>query len=762
LNFSPIQFDDREIQAGRIPYGHDGAQVLRDLREGHRSTHVIRREGADTILSVAVAPGSTVLGEPTMVRLSEHQGLAADLIQNALLNLLADLGRTSRRYNPIQVLSQRDLLRVVCPAGMEPPDWLSAPILYEVAIRPVDFSNGERFIAAILRIRTTRVIRRTAWELLSDGMRLQGVYVGRPIPSNDPRIAPGFEVLGCVRSVAGSQLLLTDSRDGIEIVEAAEALPMNDLFNDCLRHVFEDHAPEIAGALERERADLRQGPAQLNRVEAVLKRLQARQYEMVPGVPFIFRSLLDDSMREFPAFVSATRPIYVFDGTGTKTHRSHDRGLNIHGPYTANVGSMAPPNICVVCQRSRKMVVEQFLQKLFFEGVVLQRSGDGKRFANYFERAFCSKYLLGAPNVEYFLADGGSAEDYHVACQGALAKHGNGRRWDVALLQIEEAFHDLSTDRNPYITSKASFQSLQIPVQAFEIETTRKGQSQLSCCLNNIGLAMYAKLGAIPWLIKAKSSGFHELVIGLGCADVGVGRFGRRERSVGVTTVFSGDGNYHLYNTTKAVSADRYREALLNNLRASIDSVRSGMNWRPGDQVLLVFHAKFKHFSAEEIRAVADLIAEFGEYDVRHAFLHVHEQHPFMIFDTGEDGAWDGERRCAKGRYAPARGRYLRLGAREVLLSLTGPKETKRPEDGTPQPLLLSLHRDSSFTDVGYLTEQVFAFSWHSWRTFLPVSLPITVQYPNLIANSLGRLSRLPWWNPDVMLGQIGKGLWFL
>src|SRR5262249_51520610 len=149
-------------------------------------------------------------GEPATIPLSEHLGLAAELIRNALLNRLADLGRTSRGYNPIQVVSERDLLRFCCPAGVEPPDWLGVRILYEVAIRPLCFANGKRLIAAILKVRTTRLIQRTASELLTDGLSLQGAYVGRLIPRNDPRIVPGFEVLGCVRSVAGSQLRLTD------------------------------------------------------------------------------------------------------------------------------------------------------------------------------------------------------------------------------------------------------------------------------------------------------------------------------------------------------------------------------------------------------------------------------------------------------------------------------------------------------------------------------------------------------------------------
>jgi hypothetical protein len=277
-----------------------------------------------------------------------------------------------------------------------------------------------------------------------------------------------------------------------------------------------------------------------------------------------------------------------------------------------------------------------------------------------------------------------------------------------------------------------------------------------------MGLAIYAKLGGIPWLMRARSIDAHELVIGLGSAEVGEGRLGKRERFVGITNIFGGDGNYYLSNLSKAVSFVKYKDALRKTLRGAIENVRTGMNWHGGDRVRLVFHTKFKYFSNEEVQAVSDVIGDFGEYDVRHAFLHVSERHPYMLFDTTQTGALDFETHRVKGIYAPERGRYLQVGNRDVLLSLTGPREIKRPEDGIPTPLLLTLHPHSSFTDMSYLSEQVYAFACHSWRTFLPISLPVTIQYSNLIADSLGKLSRLDRWNPDVMLGQIGKRPWFL
>jgi hypothetical protein len=758
LNFSPIQFDDCEISVGRLPYGKEGEQVLQQLRDEHNGTHVFRREGRgpDSIVAVSVNATAPLIGESETIRLTEHLGLAAALIRNALLNRLADLGGTSRAYEPIEVISRKDLLRISCPQGIVPPDWLGVRILYEVAIRPIYFVKREHFIAAVLKVRTTRLIDRTAAELLRDGLCLNGVYVGKRVSRNDPRIGPKFELLGCVRSVDGARLRLTDSRDGIETVDASEVWPAKDLFGDCLSHVFKDRAPEIAEALECQRAALRQGPAQLGLITRVVESLRERQYEMLPGAPFTFGPFLDSSTRAFPKLVEAPRPEFVFDETGSRTAKWHDGGLNRYGPYTASVQTLAPPRICVICQSSRRAQVDRFIRTFFFNGVQSKPPND------YFAKGLCRKYALETVHYEYFLADGNSADAYHKACQEALEKHGEGQKWDLALVQIEEGFRQLQPESNPYFVAKLSFQSLQILVQEFEIETIQKWGSPLGFCLNNMGLATYAKLGGIPWLLKWKSIGAHELVIGIGSAEVGEGRLGKRERFVGITTIFGGDGTYHLCNVSRAVSKDKYQESLRKTLRDAILSVEAGMNWQQGDRVLLVFHAKFKHFSREEVQAVADLISEFGKYDIKYAFLHLDEQHPYMAFDTSVDGVKDFETRRIKGQYALERGRYLLLGNRAALLFLTGPKQVKAPEDGTPRPLFLSLHPDSSFTDMAYLTEQVFAFACHSWRTFLPVSLPVTIKYSSLIADSLGKLSRLDRWNPDVMLDRIGKTLWFL
>ena len=144
--------------------------------------------------------------------------------------------------------------------------------------------------------------------------------------------------------------------------------------------------------------------------------------------------------------------------------------------------------------------------------------------------------------------------------------------------------------------------------------------------------ATYAKLGGTPWLLKARASTDHELVFGLGSHTRKEGRRGSGERVVGITTVFSSQGNYLLDARTAAVPFDRYPETLRATLVEAIERVRKDEAWRTGDTVRLVFHAftQLRHGTAN---AVIDAVASMGLAGVKFAFLHVVEDHPFTLFD---------------------------------------------------------------------------------------------------------------------------------
>lgn len=478
---------------------------------------------------------------------------------------------------------------------------------------------------------------------------------------------------------------------------------------------------------------------------------------MIPGVPFAINSFLSEqSEAKFPSIQYAPKTVYIFDPTGTHTDTWHERGLDNYGPYTASSFTPSQPRICIVCQKNRKGEIEQFLHK-FFNGINISVKGRAP-----FAKGFARKYLLEGFSTEFFLTEDSSADAYHRAVRQAIAQQGEqGIKWDLAMVQIDEHFHKLHGEDNPYCLTKADFLAQQIPVQEFEMETVVLSDNQLVYVLNNMALATYAKLNGIPWLIKANPTIAHELVIGLGSAYIGEGRLSKKERVVGITTVFTGDGNYWLSNLSEAVPIDSFADTLLSSLRGTINKIKHDLNWQQREHIRLVFHA-FKPLKYAEIDAIKSLMKELGDYDVEFAFLHIVQDHPYVLFDEEQTGIQDYQTRTMKGIFAPIRGLFFRLSSNEVLISLTGAREVKRPQDGMPRPVLLRLHRDSSFHDTTYLARQVYHFSNHSWRSFFPAPMPVTILYSELIAKMLGQLAMIPRWNPDAMLGRIGRTRWFL
>lgn len=717
LNLSPVQFDDAEVRIGVFDY--QDRELLQNLRRAYNETHVFLREGSQ-ILSVPFVPGAEDVGDRfDTLQLKRNLRLCAALVRNALLNHLHKIRRPVYRYSPLRFVAtgpQNNLLAKSLPRQLGCLHWLSVHPLFVADARVFHFDRQSPFVGIAFEVRTTRRIALSCRELLAENFSPIDLYVGRMVPHPDARIQPHLELLGRVQRIDDALLLLTDARPEMTSINASDAVlePRLGAFDRCLTHVFGDQTERVKAALEVELTALRSGPTCLQKLRETAIYFAKVHLELVPGVAVEIAPLLSSDSRAFPPLDTASQPVYVFEPTGAHTDTWNDRGLKRYGPYTAQTFDKNRPRICVICQATSKGQVEQFLHK-FFRGIPAHRNRQAP-----FEQGLVRKYLLEDVSTEFFVADDDTTAAYQRAMQKAITRQGDlNTRWDMALVQIEERFHGLHGEANPYLLTKMGFLTYQIPVQEFTLETMTLPDGQLGYALNNMALATYAKLGGIPWLIKASPTITHELVIGLGSASVGEGRLGNRKRVAGITTVFSGDGNYWLSNLTHSVPLAEYKEALLDSLRTTITKLRQSMNWQPRDHVRLVFHA-FKPFKDTEAQAVKDLMTELGDYDIDYAFLHVIEHHPYVLFDEMQPGVPGYRAQARKGVLAPHRGRYLRLSRHEVLLILTGPRDVKRPEDGMPRPVLLRLHRTSSFKDMTYLARQVFSFACHSWRSFSP------------------------------------------
>jgi hypothetical protein len=760
LNIAPVVFDDAEVRVGLLPY-ESGEQLAR-LRLAHGATHIFRRIGGTRIEAVAFVVGAPDVGDSfKRVRIKRELLLAAALMRNALIGHLHALPRRVFDFRPVTFLadeSKENLLKKALPTGAACPDWLSVCPMYEADVRVYHFDGQEPFVGMALNVFTRRRNTRTCQGLLADGFRVEGYYVCRQLPSSDRRIQPRIRLAGRVERVESGSLFLSDHRPDEDTIDAADAYIESAAFEALVRHALGGHAAAALERLDGLLTAFGTGPSRLERLRAICRYFCDLRLEIAPGVTCHATSYLSqtDNAR-FPRIDKAPPVVYVFDSSGSKTDSWHERGVDKFGPYSAPTFTPTRPRICVVCQRDHKGRIEQFVKK-FLRGVTSPGTG-----RTPFAKGFIRKYDLEDASTDFYETDGASVSAYRKAVYRAVVgQTEQGIRYELALVETEERFHSLRGAENPYLVTKAEFMGHQIPVQEFEIETTEIPDRRLQYVLNNMALATYAKLGGVPWLIRAQPPIAHELVIGIGSARVGDGRLGESQRVVGITTVFSGDGNYCVSTLSRAVQYEDYAAELLTSLKNTFGRLSKGMGWQPKEHVRLVFHA-FKPLKEAEEDAVKALIKSLGNYDVEYAFLHVVEDHPILLFDETQKGerAIEGGQGM-KGVYAPERGRFLRLSRHEVLITLTGPREVKKASDGMPRPVLLRLGRGSTFNDMTYLTRQVNTFACHSWRSYFPSPLPVTILYSELIARLLGNLSTLPQWNPSLMLGRIGEGRWFL
>jgi hypothetical protein len=760
LNIAPVEFADCEIEVGVLPY--EGQEQLAQLRAVHDPTHVFRRDSATEILAVPYVTGAPRIGDTfRKVRLGENLDLCAALVRNALVNTLHRMPRKVFRHRPVVFLSDEakdNFLKECVPAGTPCPNWLAVVPLYEVEVRVYHFEDKEPFVGFCLNVRTRKFIDRPCRELMAEGFPLVGHYVGPKAESSDSRLQSCFCLQGRVQAVEGNNLVLDDCRQGEDRLDAGEAFlePKWRAFDAVVKHVFKKQAQTILNGLAGKLATHRHGPERLKKLRAICAHFNKNPLTVVPGVSCRPLQLLaQGSDPAFPVIEQPPPVVYVFDQAGEKSGANRDQGIDDFGPYTAKTLSPSKPRFCVICQSGHKGRVEQFVRK-FLEGITIH--GQGR---NPFGKGFIRKYAFKDVLLVFFEAGDSSVATYRRAINNALvAQRDQGITFNLALVETEERFKQLHGGSNPYLVCKAEFMGHQIPVQGFKFDTAQLPDSRLQYALNNMGLATYAKLNGVPWVIKVHKPIAHELVIGLGSANIGEGRLGGRERLVGITTVFTSDGLYCVSNLSQAVPFGDYEAEVLASLNRTIQHLARTMNWQEREHVRLVFHA-FKPFRRAEEDAVKELMKSLGNYSVDYAFLHVVEQHPQMLFDEQQQG-----RSCGaagkKGVFAAQRGLHLRLSEREVLLALKGPNEVKRPVDGIPKPLLLRLGSGSDFTDMEYLARQVYTFSCHSWRTFFPASLPVTIMYSELIARLLGKLSTVPSWNQSSLLGRIGTTRWFL
>lgn len=759
LNFLPVELSGETTI--RVGYRSYDKEILNDLRREFGETHIFKRNyDDDTITEIPVVTGAEILSDKIVeVDLAESWWFWKPLLNAALLRLFAGQRQIISDY-PVTVLGNPKNNLIV---DAELPEWVRILPLLEFEPRSVFGGKQGSQFGLVCNVRTRYQLLATCDRLLEDGLSPVGRYVQIDDDQRTPQVAPRGITVGRVASIEGEMLILDDHREGYESVSASNARLTGNRtdFDWCVNTLLPGRAESVLGRARAAVAALSQAPGRLERLTQTAVYLRNAGLEAVPGVRFDIGEWFSSADTRFPRTETIERPTLVFHPSGRPNDVWNERGIKEHGPHDQRTFTPKRLNIAVICQGRFEGQVDRFMAK-FLDGIPEFQTQNGRK---PYDDGFLRRFRLERANVQTFRAASPTRQQYEAACKTAL-KHAadQGFGWNLAIVQIEEDFKTLPGPENPYFATKAMLLRNNVAVQNVRIETMSEADQSLVYTMNQVSLASYAKLGGRPWLLSAQKSVAHELVIGIGSHTEQRSRFDRSTRYVGITTVFSSDGGYHLSERTGVVPFEDYGRELTETLTRTIERVRREDNWKNSDRVRLVFHA-FKQIKDIEAEAIKDAVEALELENVVFAFVHVVEHHPFLIFDQNQEGLpnWERDRSKRRGVLSPSRGLHIKLGDFESLVVFAGANELKQADHGMPTACLLKLHRHSTFTDMTYLARQAFDFTAHSWRVMTPEPFPITIKYSDLIAERLAGLKQIDGWDDDaVRFRDIGRAPWFL
>lgn len=310
LNIAHIEVTDTSLRVGVFAYdpktGHDD---LTKLRDKHRGTYAVARRHDRIVCLPRIQDAPAVGDAQEDLPLRDNLSLVAALLRETLIDHFCALRRTVISHRPITFLGVNDLLKESLPEGLSAPAWLVLLPRYELDVRLFFFANQKPFLGLALDSRTRRRVTASANELIAAGINLQGFYVGRMCPNEDPRLDPRLELLGRVSALKSDELQLNDAREGIPSVKMKECYVESSShnFTNLLEQVFTNRAGEVRESLFQKAATRRVGPAKLQDLRKVIGYLQKQVFEVSPGIIVKVGALLDG--KALPTLENALKPM---------------------------------------------------------------------------------------------------------------------------------------------------------------------------------------------------------------------------------------------------------------------------------------------------------------------------------------------------------------------------------------------------------------------------------------------------------------------
>ncbi|HAJ99526.1 MAG TPA: Piwi domain protein [Bacteroidales bacterium] len=759
LNYFPIHFDFERYQINTEPY----TQVrLAELRDKYNSTHSFFKNGDTIYISNKDGDDSLLIGKLAERNTFGDNEVTASLIKHIFFRTFKD---RFKQYTPVDFYPFRffsgkdDIIKNALPDKLK--DKICYKKLIEVQLRLTGINGAKRFGFLII-IRRNWLFNISCAELHAEGFELKGLDVlhAETLPGLTNILAPNEEFVGVWKEVNGNKAKI-ETNDGLKEYELNELFIRKTKFNIGNYLSFatsQQKCDEILNIIESKRSDIYNPKSLYAEIIRIAEHLFTEN-----GQPVLFQNkdsfcfTVESKPFEISNTIQLKTPTFIFDHAGTKTNNFNpDAGLLNFGPYDSITFDIKTPNILCVCNKNNRGVFTNFLSGL----------KDGLPQSKYFQKGLQRKYDL--QDVLFNIKE---IQDFTVNEYLNAIRSEDESKPHLAIIEIPAAFKRYDDRNNPYHAIKAKLLSLEIPVQYVTTEIIKNHNEYI---LNSLALQMYAKMGGIPWVLPSQRSVDREIVIGIGHSWLRKNQYAGAEqnRVVGITTFLSSDGQYLLADKVKDAAFENYFDELLRSLKNSIQRLSTEQGWSEGETVRLIFHI-FKPIKNTEFDVISQLVREINQYNIKFAFVTISQHHPNILFDINQSGVQKYGNSNTIGAYIPNRGSNIFLDSETCIVQMLGASELKTAKQGMSKPIQIKIRtpqgnynnnglNDLIFHDLSYITQQIFSFTYLSWRSFLPGEEPATMKYSNLISRLLGKMRSVPGWDADKLNYGLKRKKWFL
>ncbi|MXW15273.1 MAG: hypothetical protein F4120_04685 [Rhodothermaceae bacterium] len=428
IGIAPVNFSEDYVEIGCL--NPDGRGHIKELRGKYGQTHAFRYDSRDnTIANIGLKPDLAPMGQLKRVEVSRHLWLFATAITQQFLLWFSKEYDILKPFQPLVCLGKdrllTDALRELRVTQPDPRLDVVPKVSFDFRVFSSADPGGSLYLGLVVDFSTTNVIRIPVSELLEKNFDPTGNYVRLSGNVNDPvGFSHPLPLIGRIERVENEDLILDDVRSDFESdrIGASDVFlePRSETLVAVTRLLYPNSADRALKAMRTTKQRYIGGEGKMEKISSTVKALNKsltiegkKPLNLCFGnrLNVSFGKLLDQSNPQFPPLIETSRPTMLFGAGGYNHFNQPDSGIRKYGPFQFTQNPSNEPTIVVLCRKSARGRVEQFVKALR-DGV---EGGNGR-----FSGGLVGKYRLTGVRLHFVEIDSDTGEEYANAASSAL------------------------------------------------------------------------------------------------------------------------------------------------------------------------------------------------------------------------------------------------------------------------------------------------------------------------------------------------------